>query len=291
MEGEHVAENKIFEPAYTLKTGKPVAAVHGLEDRLCVQPKISQYYSRISRHVEGIQEEVDEFAAGSKDLDAQEVKAMLHYIRFETTSEKKYANGIRDRGRGKQTISDFMLNPKAVEAGLTEAQLVALRLYTTRAYKFINDPLRNEERYKKSEQCPLPVTTFFISEAIKRLRALHAGSCSGEATLWRGMLSREVTNCFMQNGGTEMACMSTSADLNVAVRYSLSRQSLLFKIVSHGFMTMGADVRWLSAFPDEEEIVYPPLTYLKPTGRQQEVEVERDGQLFTFTVIEINPQI
>ena len=108
---------------------------------------------------------------------------------------------------------------------------------------------------------------------------------------------------------------------------------------------MGADVQWLSAFPGEAEILYPPLTYLKPTGRlqvdfcppevllkildvpfpplplaprpppslfsfssikmqfnalrimflkvylSQEVQVERGGQIFTFTVVEVHPQL
>ena len=33
-------------------------------------------------------------------------------------------------------------------------------------------------------------------------------------------------------------------------------------------MSMGADVQWLSAFPDEAEFLYPPLTYLKPTSNR-----------------------
>ncbi len=55
----------------------------------------------------------------------------------------------------------------------------------------------------------------------------------------------------------------------VPVRYCLSQKSLIFKIVSTDFMSMGADVGWLSAFPGEAEILYPPLTYLKPTGGTQ----------------------
>ena len=103
-------------------------------------------------------------------------------------------------------------------------------------------------------------------------------------------------------------------------------------------MAMGADVQWLSAFPHEAEILYLPLTYLKPTGRSQVacsahatrthacsarthkshvthatanttcsisvcwlpgieflcsqmVEVESGGQHYTFTVVEVYPQL
>ena len=87
------------------------------------------------------------------------------------------------------------------------------------------------------------------------------------------MRNLNVDDDFMNQarGGTELAFMSTTVDLRVAVRYCLSQNSLLFKIMSPNFMTMGADVQWLSAFPGEAEILYPPLTYLKPTGRKKVV--------------------
>ena len=339
----NLPSNKIFEPVYKLSTGLPAAAAQGLEDRMCVQANRAKFYERIGKEVIGIQEEVDEFSLGSSDPEVIEVKELLHYIRFETTGEKEYKNGIRDHGRGQMTLSDFKLDPKAQTAKLSEAELVAIRLYTTIAYIFMNKPLRDDERHSRGEQCPLAVTTHFAWTGIKKLRALHVQS--GERILWRGMRNLEVADGFMRWGGTEQAFMSTTRDLNVAVRYCLSKQSLLFKIVSPGFMTMGADVQWLSAFPGEAEILYPPLTYLQPTGRSQvdfcppevllrivpsptppppftlifiiiiiiiiiikmqfnalpimflkvhlsqEVQVERAGQIFTFTVVEVHPQL
>lgn len=308
--------NKIFdsEPVYKLKTGLPIAAAKGLEARMCVQAIRSKYFDRIRNEVNGIQEEVDEFTLVSADPEelscVQEVKTLLHYIRFETTGEKHYQNGIRDHGRGSMTLSNFMENPKAKAAGLSEAELVAMRLYTTIAFLFMNKPLRDEERYGREEPCPLPVTTYFALSGIKKLRALHVES--GESVLWRGMRNLEVADRFMQQGGTELAFMSTTRDFNIAIRYCLSQQSLIFKIVSDGFMTMGADVQWLSAFPSEAEILFPPLTFLKPTGRKQVValscpknnyeykfdflmvqvvEMERDGQTYSFTVVEVQPQL
>jgi len=262
-----VDPSKLFEPFYNLKTGLPAAAATGLEDRMGVKAIFEKYYQLIGKEVEGIQIEVDEWASTSQDPDAEQVKGELHYIRFERTSEKQYPNGTRDKGRGQTTLAGFKADPKAVAANLNEAELVAVRLYTTIAYKIMNDPLRDDERYRRREPCPLPVTTYFAQSGIKKLRALHVES--GELTLWRGMCNREVPDEFMRKGGTELAFMSTTRDLGVAVRFCLSQRSLLFKIVSPGFMTMGADVQWLSAFPEEAEILYPPLTYLKPTGRSQ----------------------
>jgi hypothetical protein len=318
-----VGDTKIFEPGYMLQTGLPETAARGLEDRMCVQTIRSKYYERIAKEVEGIQDEVSELTAGSADSEevsnVQEIKALLHYIRFEPTSEKRYKNGVRDHGRCSMTLSNFMSDPKVAAAGLSEAEVVAMRLYTTIAFLFMNGPLRDDNRHRRGEPCPLPVTTYFAWNGVKKLRALHVGS--GETILWRGMRNREVANCFMQQGGTELAFMSTTSDLNVAVRYCISHQSLIFKIVSTSFMSMGADIQWLSAFPGEAEILYPPLTYLKPTGRtqvipsllevhdlasrirltylclhfyfllSQVVEFQRYGQKFFFTVVEVQPQL
>ena len=112
------------------------------------------------------------------------------------------------------------------------------------------------------------MTTCFAFRGIKKLRGLHHDA---PIQLWRGTRNIESADSdeFLLHGGTEQAFMSTTRDLRVAVRYCLSQQSVIFKIVTKGFMEMGADVQWLSAFPGESEILYPPLTYLKPTGSKQ----------------------
>ena len=157
----------------------------------------------------------------------------------------------------------------------------------------MNIPLRDDERYADERPCPLAVVTYFAVEGIKKLRALNLkeGGAPPPA-LWRGMRNLRVADRFMEEGGTELAFMSTTTAVEVAVRYSLSRQSLLFKIVAPNFMATGADVQWLSAFPGEEEMLYPPLTYLYPTGRTEELTVRRgDGQEVSFMVVEVVPTL
>ena len=89
----------------------------------------------------------------------------------------------------------------------------------------------------------------------------------------------------LASGGTELAPMSTTTDLKVAVEYSMSESSLLFKIKTKSFMQRGADLQYLSAFPAEKELLYPPLTFLQPTGWSMEHSV---GGV-KFTVIEVEP--
>jgi hypothetical protein len=270
-------DSKVLEPVYELVTGPPKTAANGLENQMCIWSIRDRYFDRIAAEVDGIQDEVDELTANSADPEeisnVQEVKALLKYILFQPTSEKKYKNGVRDLGRVNMTLSDFMANPHVAKASLNKAELVAMRLYTTMAYIFMNGPLRDESRYRQGQPCPLPVTTYFATNGIKKLRASHLlddGHVNAESKIfWRGMRNRKVADDFLTQGGTELAFMSTTSDLNVAVRYSISPNSLLFKIVPTSFMTMGADVQWLSAFPGEAEILYPPLTYLRPSGRKQ----------------------
>ncbi len=81
--------------------------------------------------------------------------------------------------------------------------------------------------------------------------------------------------------------MSTTTDIATAVSYSVSSESLIFKIVTSNGLQRGADLQWLSAFPTEAEILYPPLTYLQPTKRSQVIQVHNRR----FTVVEVYPTL
>ena len=68
---------------------------------------------------------------------------------------------------------------------------------------------------------------------------------------------------FFARGGTEFACMSTSASQAVACDFAASRFPLIFKFVTPDFMSRGADIAFLSVYESEAEVLYPPLTYLR----------------------------
>ena len=86
---------------------------------------------------------------------------------------------------------------------------------------------------------------------------------------------------------TELAPMSTTSDVTVAAHYGTGSQSLLFKVTAKSFMAHGANLQWLSAFPAEAEVLYPPLTYLHPTGRTERVTVGKNS----FVVVEVEPSM
>jgi hypothetical protein len=111
---------------------------------------------------------------------------------------------------------------------------------------------------------------------------------ANDVILWRGMKNSHATKAFMRRSGTELAPMSTTTDLDIAVRYAREDrggESLLFRIRSNTFMNLGCDLTVFSAFPHEREALYPPLTYLQPTGK---VHVLNYGGC-RFTVIDVEP--
>jgi hypothetical protein len=81
--------------------------------------------------------------------------------------------------------------------------------------------------------------------------------------------------------------MSTTTDIKTAAAYSLSSKCLIFKIVTRNGLQRGADLQWVSAFPSEAEILYPPLTYLQPTGRTQVIKLNS----CRVTLVEVVPTL
>lgn len=202
------------------------------------------------------------------------------------------ANGVRrDRinevtGQGMR-LADFENHPHARTAKLTQAHVLALRLYSTAAFKSINGPLRDHHR---TGAHPLAVTVHHLNEAVKQLRTVSADRPDAHAALdlWRGLSNVRVSDEFAVQGGAERAPMSTSPDPGVAVEYSAGApSSLLLKIATSSFIDRGADLTFVSAFPREREVLFPPLTYLQPTGQCEEVVLPSGAK---FDVVECRPR-
>merc|ERR1712194_586228 len=212
-----------------------------------------------------------------KRLQNEAAEQILLYILDEQASELVVQSNdgtgdsqVRDRGNSGRRLSDFAGMEQARTAGLKEWHVAALRVYTSWVFKLINGPLRAEKnRNGFKETHPLAATLLLIYEALKMLRGVHAGSTE-TVEFWRGMkdlVLDEGYDNFMLKGGTELGCMSTSVSKDIIGKYSQSGCPLIFRVVSDGFMSRGADISWLSLFPTEKEVLYPPLTYLRPIGK------------------------
>ena len=58
----------------------------------------------------------------------------------------------------------------------------------------------------------------------------------------------------------------------IAARFAKKGQNpMLFKYETENCIERSADIAYLSVYSDEEEVLYPPLTYLKVNGVQHEL--------------------
>lgn len=286
---EGLAEGNRFE-ANVLITGRPENAALGVNEYML---QTDEYvWAGMARGVPAI---VEEFEKNGTAEDRECLDYVLNQLAGSSELKFQWKKLRRDifykrepDGRHGQPLSYFVNHPNSLKARLKISHVLALRVYTTAAYASLNNPLRNIGPFAGKPH-PFAVTVALIADAIRRLRAVGAEGPSADklhTDLWRGMRNLTVTDQFLERGGTELAPMSTTADLSVALDYSARAPTrLLMKLRASSFMDRGADLSYLSAFPDEVETLYPPLTFLKPTGKQQTMEIRG----VKFIVIEVAP--
>jgi hypothetical protein len=247
---------------YKLVTGRAANAAHGIADYMGIDGK--QEATLLLRGVDAIREEF-------RSNGTEEQLAIVEYILDQPAKEEEESGNdghntvLRDKGHAGMHLRDFMAYGNAVTAKLEEAHVAALRIYTSKAFKCINDPLRSGQKPH-----PFAATTLFLSIGLKKLRSVNATATKiqKEVHFWRGMRNLELTEEFKTRGGTELGCMSTSTSLDIVAGYANSDQPLVFRLVSDSFMSCGIDISWLSVYPNEEEVLYPPLTFLQYLGQR-----------------------
>ena len=107
------------------------------------------------------------------------------------------------------------------------------------------------------------MTVALLRDALGKLRAVEADRHSAtpnkavrRVELYRGMKDVTAPADFMARGGTELAPMSTTSDLAVAMRYSASVKAVLLRLITDSFIERGPDISFLSAFPGEADSAF-----------------------------------
>lgn len=177
------------------------------------------------------------------------------------------AHRVRDLGHEGMSLQDFVNHPKAVEAELTVAEVAALRLYTGPLY----DPWNKALRLFNHDPSLLVDWATCISvlySAIFKLSFL-----SKKAIVYRGVneAQRQLPQSFLQataQDSLELGFMSTTINASVAIEYAMKGSDAVGTIFEIQFdaASRGADVQWVSQFPYEAELLYPPCTYLTCEG-------------------------
>ena len=115
------------------------------------------------------------------------------------------------------SLETLLEHPHAKMARLRLHHVLALRLYTTQSYTVINRSLRG-----RVIPHPFAATTIFISRGIKMLRAVQGKMENAHIprAFWRGMKDLSLNFQFLEQGGTELACMSTSENRRIAEKFA-----------------------------------------------------------------------
>ena len=120
------------------------------------------------------------------------------------------------------------------------------------------------------------ICTILSSKALDKLNdyylALDEPNEKGDVddenmVFWRGYHDVEMPEDFLKFGGTELAPLSTTTDLDVALAYAFRGElehATLFRFRIKHKQQRGSKISWLSGFPAENEYLQRPMTTLAP---------------------------
>jgi len=175
-------------------------------------------------------------------------------------------------------LEDLLGTRPAKTVGLTKAEVSALRLYTGPLYCEYNAVLRDPK--KEEHKGKYLYTVHAISSGVIKLSRIQPVE-----DVWRGLSGGVVPESFLvadamgAKGGIDFGLMSTTTDRDIAMFYASSRSPSIVFRMRMGVIDRGADISWLSQYPTEKEILFPPLTSLEVVGNPR-----IDGRVTVFTL-------
>ena len=175
---------------------------------------------------------------------------------------------LGDHGREYVMLEKIMKLPEVAEAELKRGECIALRLYTGPNFNLYNAVLRRfpVDVYSSLEGNNYETTIFCIISGIAKLSKSTA--LPPDRRVYRGLggmiLPEQFWGATGFRGGIEPGLMSTTTNREIAVQYSGMRENrgTVFEIIV-GRIDIGADLSWISQYPGEKEILFPPLTCLE----------------------------
>lgn len=169
---------------------------------------------------------------------------------------------VRDKGHRGWTLQTFCEKDEAMQAGLSQAEVTALRLYSGPLHEALNGALREQRVLDWATTISCCYSGTLKLSALSKPARVYRGVRETTMQLPREFLEpKESTSGFA--GGVERAFMSTTRSPAVALDYSGGQEtpgSILIADFEMG--SRGASIQWLSQYPHEDELLFPPLTTL-----------------------------
>jgi len=196
-------------------------------------------------------------------------------------------------------LRDLLEMGDCKKAGLMWEEILALRLYSGPMYMKYNSLLRGlpHDMLQKLKGNKYTTTIHLILSGILKLSKVQR--IPQDRLVYRGLGGRKLPKMFYMRdesgcrGGVEAGFMSTTTSKQVALKYSgvgqlpenlQTRNNIIFEI-ELGKMSMGADIKEVSQYPGESEILFTPLTHLEIVGKPKyEQEPYEDKVMRVFVV-------
>jgi hypothetical protein len=171
---------------------------------------------------------------------------------------------ILDAGHGGMRLHDFteqvnsLLKKHGSDSRVTDAQVLALRLYTSSTFRRLNTSLRDKGQNKTKGDLKFKACVQFARTCVLALQAVPREKTS----TFRGATGY-LSHAFQGDGmGMDYAFFSTSLNEQTAAEFAGSADhSILFEI-EYLRGCPGADCSMLSLYPGEKEVLFPPCTGL-----------------------------
>jgi hypothetical protein len=171
---------------------------------------------------------------------------------------------VLDEGHGGMRLADFTgaVNARLEQHGsknrVSDARVLALRLYTASTFRRLNTALRDKGMGKAAGELGFKACVQSARKCLLDMQAIprpHANTYRGAT----GFIGHEFESSDM---GMDYAFFSATTDEGVAAEFAGSAaRSVLFEI-EYLRACPGVEVSLLSVFPGEKEVLFPPCTGL-----------------------------
>jgi hypothetical protein len=182
---------------------------------------------------------------------------------------------LREQGHDGWKLHDFVSLETAKKAELKPAHVAMVRLYTGSLYWIWNKTLRGLTETEPAARAAAKVELLKWATCIAVLyeAVLKLSAVTGVMTVFRGLdesdleLPESFTNPSKTEqgfaGGVEMAFMSTTQDQDIAFQFAGGRGKKGSIIeIKFNAASRGANLQPFSIWPQEQELLFPPFTYL-----------------------------